>query len=103
MSCLYSPVTVYKQLMLSPRELSYAHLQSRIWINEHLTFTHGYGIVVGPVNRVTSEGLPEFLVKDIPPASVPGFPKITRPEMYYGEISNEYALVRTRSQELDYP
>jgi hypothetical protein len=93
----------YRQLMLSPRELSYPHLQSRIWINEHLTFTHGYGVVVGPVNRITTEGLPEFLVKDIPPSSVPGFPKVTRPEIYYGEISNEYALVRTRSQELDYP
>jgi uncharacterized protein len=93
----------YRQLMLSPRELSYQHLQSRIWINEHLTFTHGYGVVVGPVNRITAEGLPEFFVKDIPPSSVAGFPKITRPEMYYSEISNEYALVRTRSQELDYP
>src|SRR6266849_3953310 len=93
----------YRQLMLSPRELSYAHLQSRIWINEHLTFTHGYGIVVGPVNRVTAEGLPEFLVQDIPPRSAEGFPKITRPEIYYGETSNEYVLVRTRSQELDYP
>ncbi len=93
----------YRQLMLSPRELSYPHLQSRIWINEHLTYTHGYGVVVGPVNRITSEGLPEFLVKDIPPSSAPGFPKVTRPEIYYGEISNEYALVRTRSQELDYP
>ena len=93
----------YRQLMLSPRELSYQHLQSRIWINEHLTFTHGYGVVVGPVNRITPEGLPEFLVKDIPPVSLSGFPKITRPEIYYGEVSNEYVLVRTRSQELDYP
>jgi uncharacterized membrane protein (UPF0182 family) len=93
----------YRQLMLSPRELSYAHLQSRIWINEHLTFTHGYGVVVGPVNRVTSEGLPEFLVQDIPPRSADGFPEITRPEIYYGETSNEYVIVRTRSQELDYP
>jgi uncharacterized protein len=93
----------YRQLMLSPRELSYAHLQSRIWINEHLTFTHGYGVVVGPVNRVTAEGLPEFLVQDIPPRSAEGFPKVTRPEIYYGETSNEYVLVRTRSQELDYP
>jgi uncharacterized membrane protein (UPF0182 family) len=93
----------YRQLMLSPRELSYAHLQSRIWINEHLTFTHGYGVVVGPVHRVTPEGLPEFFVKDIPPASTGGFPAITRPQIYYGEIGNEYVLVRTRSQELDYP
>ncbi len=93
----------YRQLMLSPRELSYQHLQSRIWINEHLTFTHGYGVVVGPVNRITPEGLPEFFVKDIPPKSRTGFPAITRPEIYYGEISNEYGIVRTRSQELDYP
>jgi uncharacterized protein len=93
----------YRQLMLSARELSYQHLQSRIWINEHLTFTHGYGAVVGPVNRVTPEGLPEFFIKDIPPKSTGGFPAITRPEIYYGEMSNEYSLVRTRSQELDYP
>ncbi|MBI3635968.1 MAG: UPF0182 family protein [Candidatus Rokubacteria bacterium] len=93
----------YRQLMLSPRELSYSHLQSRIWINEHLTFTHGYGIVVGPVNRITAEGLPEFFVKDIPPRSTDGFPAVTRPQIYYSETSNEYALVRTRSQELDYP
>ena len=93
----------YRQLMLSPRELSYQHLQSPGFINERLTFTHGYGAVVGPVNRVTPEGLPELMVKDIPPHSSGGFPKITRPEIYYGEVSNEYVLVRTASQELDYP
>jgi uncharacterized protein len=94
----------YRQLMLSPRELSYQHLQGgRNWINEHLTYTHGYGIVVGPVNRVTPEGLPEFFVKDIPPRASDAFRSITRPELYYAESSNEYALVRTRSQELDYP
>src|SRR5215510_1026986 len=94
----------YRQLMLSPRELSHPHLQGgRNWINEHLTYTHGYGVVVGPVNRITPEGLPEFFVKDIPPRSSDGFPKISRPEIYYAETSNDYALVRTRSQELDYP
>src|SRR5206468_418727 len=94
----------YRQLMLSPRELSYQHLQGgRNWINEHLTYTHGYGVVVGPVTRITAEGLPEFFVKDIPPRSSDGFPAVTRPEIYYGEIANDYVLVRTRSQELDYP
>ena len=94
----------YRQLMLSPRELSYQHLQGgRNWINEHLTYTHGYGVVVGPVTRITPEGLPEFFVKDIPPQSSGGFPAITRPEIYFGEIANEYVIVRTRSQELDYP
>jgi hypothetical protein len=99
----YSLNGEYRQVMLSARELSYPHLQAaRSWINEHLTFTHGYGGVVGPVNRVTPEGLPDFLVKDIPPRSQ-GFPSITRPEIYFGEIANDYVLVRTRSQELDYP
>jgi hypothetical protein len=93
----------YRQLMLSPRELSYQHLPSRIWINEHLTYTHGYGVVVGPVNRISPEGLPEFYVKDIPPRSTASFVAITRPELYYGDISNAYAFVGTRSQELDYP
>ncbi|HMB35747.1 MAG TPA: UPF0182 family protein [Methylomirabilota bacterium] len=92
-----------RQIMLSARELSYPHLPSRVWINEHLTFTHGYGLVAGPVNRVTPEGLPDLFVKDIPPISTGGFPKITRPQIYYGELSNEYVIVRTRSQELDYP
>jgi hypothetical protein len=93
----------YRQVMLSPRELSHQHLPSRIWINEHLTYTHGYGLVVGPVNRISPEGLPEFFVKDIPPRATPNFPKITRPEIYFGGISNAYAFVRTHSQELDYP
>ena len=94
----------YRQVMLSPRELSYRHLpgQQQNWINEHLTYTHGYGLVVGPVNRISAEGLPEFFVQDIPPAAT-GFPKITRPEMYYGESGNDYVFVRTQSPELDYP
>ncbi len=93
----------YRQIMLSAREMSYAHLPSRVWINEHLTFTHGFGLVAGPVNRITPEGLPDLFVQDIPPLVSGGLPKITRPELYYGELSNEYVIVRTRSQELNYP
>jgi uncharacterized membrane protein (UPF0182 family) len=91
-----------RQVMLSVRELSHAHLPSRIWINEHLVYTHGYGAVVGPVNRVTREGLPEFFVKDIPPVAT-GPLKITRPEVYYGEVANAYVLVKMRAPELNYP
>jgi uncharacterized protein len=93
----------YRQIVLSAREMSYAHLPSRVWINEHLTFTHGFGLVAGPVNRITPEGLPDLFVQDIPPVVAGGLPKITRPELYYGELSNEYVIVRTRSQELNYP
>jgi hypothetical protein len=92
----------YRQVMLSARELSHPHLQSRNWINEHLTFTHGHGLVFGPVNQVTSSGQPEFFIKDIPPVTAAGM-KITRPEIYYGELANDYVLVKTKAQELDYP
>lgn len=92
----------YRQVMLSARELSHRHLQSQNWINEHLTFTHGHGVVFGPVNQVTSSGQPEFFIKDIPPQHSTSL-KITRPEIYFGELANEYVLVRTKSQELDYP
>jgi uncharacterized membrane protein (UPF0182 family) len=92
----------YRQVMLSARELSYRALPARTWINEHLTYTHGYGAVLGPVNRISPEGLPEFFIKDIPPVPSANV-KITRPEIYYGETSNEYAFVRGKRPEFDYP
>lgn len=93
----------YRQIMLSAREISHQHLPSRIWINEHLTYTHGYGLVFGPVNQVTPEGLPEFFIKDIPPVVTVESLKITRPEIYYGELANDYVFVKTTARELDYP
>ena len=93
----------YRQVMLSPRELSSANLPGgRNWINEHLTYTHGYGVALGPVNRISKEGLPEFMIKDIPPVSTVDM-KITRPEIYYGELTNSYVFVKTKSLEFDYP
>jgi len=86
----------YRQLMLSPREMSYSGLKGANWINEHLTYTHGYGVAVGPVNRISKEGLPEFFVKDIPPSSTVEGLKVTRPEVYYGENPNDYVFVKTR-------
>ncbi len=92
----------YRQVMLSPRELSYEHLPSKIWMNEHLTYTHGYGICLGPVNRISKEGLPEFMIKDIPPVSLTDL-KLKQPEIYYGELPNEYCFVQTKAKEFDYP
>jgi uncharacterized membrane protein (UPF0182 family) len=92
----------YRQVTLSPRELTYKNLPIRNWINEHLTFTHGYGVSLGPVNRISKEGLPEFFIKDIPPVSTLPM-KISRPEIYYGEIPNEYIFVKTKAKEFDYP
>jgi hypothetical protein len=92
----------YTQVMLSPRELSYADLPSRNWINERLIFTHGNGLTLGPVSRISKEGLPEFFVKDIPAVSLADI-KVTRPEIYYGELSNDYVIVKTRVPEFSYP
>jgi len=92
----------YTQVMLSPRELSYADLPSRNWINERLIFTHGNGLTMGPVSRISKEGLPEFFIKDIPPVSLADI-KVTRPEIYYGELSNEYVVVGTKVPEFSYP
>jgi hypothetical protein len=92
----------YTQVMLSPRELSYEDLPSRNWINERLIFTHGNGLTIGPVSRISKEGLPEFFVKDIPAVSLADI-RVTRPEIYYGELSNEYVIVRTKVPEFSYP
>jgi uncharacterized protein len=92
----------YRQIMLSPRELSYASLPSRSWVNEHINFTHGYGVVMGPVNRISREGLPEFFIRDIPPVSSTSV-VITQPKIYYGEKSNDYVFVNTKRPEFDYP
>lgn len=92
----------YMQVMLSPRELSYNDLPSKTWINERLIFTHGNGITMGPVSRISREGLPEFIIKDIPPVSNADI-KVTKPEIYYGEMSNDYVIVGTKVPEFSYP
>ena len=93
---------IYRQVSLSPRELSAASLPGQSWINEHLAYTHGYGLCLGPVNEFTSEGLPVLFIKNIPPVSTISI-RITRPEIYYGELPNDYCFVKTRAQEFDYP
>ncbi|MGC1454659.1 MAG: UPF0182 family protein [Nitrospirota bacterium] len=92
----------YRQVMLSPRELSYADLPGKSWINERLVFTHGFGLAMGPVSGITKEGLPAFYIKDIPPVTIAG-PQVTRPEIYYGESPNDYVIVNTKTREFSYP
>jgi uncharacterized membrane protein (UPF0182 family) len=92
----------YRQIMLSARELNSRSLPSRTWINEYLTFTHGYGLTLGPVNEVTPEGLPMLFVRDLPPSSTVDL-KITQPAIYFGELPEHHVFVRTRTQEFDYP
>ena len=83
----------YRQIMLSARELNSESLPSATWINQRLTFTHGYGLTLGPVNEVTPEGLPVLFIKDLPLKSTVDL-KVTQPAIYFGEL-----LERSRVRE----
>jgi uncharacterized membrane protein (UPF0182 family) len=91
-----------RQVMLSGRELNSASLPNRTWVNERLTFTHGYGLTLGPVNQVTSQGLPVLFIRDLPPVTSAGL-EVEEPSIYFGELSNDYVIVRTDAPEFHYP
>jgi hypothetical protein len=92
---------VYRQVLLSARELNPAALPARSFINERLTYTHGMGLTLSPVNQVTEQGLPVLFIEDLPPRSNVSL-TITRPGLYYGELSQEYVFVNTGQREFDY-
>lgn len=92
----------YRQVMLSAREMNSKALPSGTWINERLTFTHGYGLTLGPVNEVTPEGLPVLFMKDLPLSSSIDL-EVTQPGIYFGEMSNDHVFVKTGTKEFDYP
>jgi uncharacterized protein len=92
----------YRQVLMSPRELSAGSLPTRNFINEHLTFTHGMGVTLAPVNQVTIEGLPVLFVKDLPPVSTVSI-EVTRPQIYYGELTDHIVFVGTKQREFDFP
>jgi len=94
----------YRQVILAPRELSYEQVPDRAktWVNEHLKYTHGFGVVMSPVNRVTPDGLPEFFIKDIPPISAIDI-ETEQPRIYYGEDTDTYIFTGTSTPEFDYP
>jgi uncharacterized membrane protein (UPF0182 family) len=94
-----------RQVMLAARELNVDKLpeSSRNWINEKLIYTHGYGITMNPVNGFTPEGLPTLILSNMPVQStVPGL-TVTRPEIYFGELTNTDVYVKTRQKEFNYP
>ena len=92
----------YRQIMLSSRELNSDSLPNRSWVNEHLQYTHGFGVAMGPVNQVTQEGLPVLFIQDLPPTSSVDL-TVDQPSIYFGELSNEYVIVNTDTDEFHYP
>jgi len=93
----------YTEVALAARELPFSQLPARAntWLNIHMKYTHGYGLAMSPVNEISKDGLPILIVKNIPPRS--DVLSIQQPEIYYGEQTNQYVLVNTRTKEFDYP
>ncbi len=98
-----------RQVLISARELNYEQVpdEAKTWVNEHLTYTHGYGFTMSPVNKAGADGLPEYFIKDI--AHTPSSATIERsipigkPRIYFGELTNTYVMTDSRVPELDYP
>ena len=91
-----------RQLMLSARELIPEQLEqpAQTWVNRKLVYTHGYGVAASPVAEITPDGLPTFVLQDLP---VQGILDVNRPQIYFGERTNEYVIVKTETEEFDYP
>ena len=94
----------YQSVMLSARELKSSLLppNAQTWVNRHVLFTHGNGVVMSPVARKSTEGLPPFYLRDIPPVATGG-PEIREPRIYYGEETDTYVIVKGSTPEFDYP
>lgn len=94
-----------RQMMIAAREIDVNKLpeSSRNWINEKLIYTHGYGVTMNTSNEFTPEGMPRFIVSDMPVQSTANEVKVTRPEIYYGQETNTDVYVKTRQKEFDFP
>jgi uncharacterized membrane protein (UPF0182 family) len=94
-----------RQVLIAPRELDIRQLGDarNRWINPHLIYTHGYGIVMAEANRITADGLPMLFIKDAPPVITSPSLKLLQPEIYYSEVAHEPVYLNTRQEEFNYP
>lgn len=92
------------EVLISVREMNVQQLAetARTWVNQHLVYTHGYGAVVSPVNEVEADGTPSFIVRDIPPSGSDEL-TVTRPGVYFGEATDNYAIAGSALEEFDFP
>jgi uncharacterized membrane protein (UPF0182 family) len=107
-SCSPQPAPCVRQVMISGRELSESQLAQlttgdQSWVNQHITYTHGYGLVMVPVNEVAGGGQPNLLIQNFPPVSSAGAPVISEPRIYFGTQESNYVIVGAQSKEFDYP
>lgn len=94
----------YTEVAIAARELPISEIpvRAQTWVNDHLIFTHGYGLVMSPVNKITPDGMPKLIIKNIPPVTTTSL-KLKQMDIYYGEETDQYVLVNTKVKEFDYP
>ena len=93
----------YTQTFLTAREIDESKRGNDSWLNSHIKYTHGYGVALSRVDKVTASGQPDVLIGNIPPVSEVEEIQIDRPEIYFGELANDYIIVGTNEKEFDYP
>ena len=102
----YAVNGVLTPTVVGVRQINDADLPAQGWINTHLQYTHGYGFMASPANQVSASGQPVFAIRDVPPVSSPGLPKISQPSVYYGLNSTgtepQYVIADTKQPEIDY-
>ena len=98
----YTVNNQYTSMEISAREFDFSKLPAgaQNWVNQHLQYTHGYGVAANPVNAVVGEGLPNYVISDIPPT---GPVPISQPAIYFGEVTSSYALAPNSNREFDFP
>ena len=101
-SCSPNPAPCVRQVMLAGRELDPGQVDPS-WVNQHITYTHGTGLAMVPINDTGQQGQPSLLIQDLPPTSDPGSPKVTQPRIYFGLQESNYVIVGASSAEFDYP
>ena len=96
---------VRRQVLISARELNTEKLaeQAKTWVNQHLVYTHGFGIVMSPVNEASAQGQPNFVIRNIPPVASDPALEVKEPRIYFGEDTTDYVIVNTGIKEFDYP
>jgi uncharacterized protein len=101
----YQTTRGYRQVMVSAREMELGNLpgESQTFVNLRFKYTHGYGLVMAPVSDFTTDGLPNFLIKDIPPRTDDEKLRVMQPQIYYGELTHSHVFVNTKEPEFDYP
>ncbi|ACK73527.1 protein of unknown function UPF0182 [Gloeothece citriformis PCC 7424] len=113
---LINTTTEKQQVIIAARELDYEEVPdtAKTWVNEHLVYTHGYGFTLSPVNLVAEGGLPYYFVRDIGTSTDEGALQtssefiqysipITKPRIYFGQLTNTYVMTPTSVQEFDFP